>query len=77
MTADHEELAGGKLTIDRPAEAVARITISNLEKRNALDHDVLDALAEAMPKLDDGITTRCVIITGAGRVFSEIGRAHV
>ena len=70
MTADHEELAGGKLTIDRPAEAVARITISNLEKRNALDHDVLDALAEAMPKLDDGITTRCVIITGAGRVFS-------
>jgi enoyl-CoA hydratase/carnithine racemase len=70
MTADREEIAGGKVTIDRPSEAVARITISNPEKRNALDHDILDALAETMPKLEDGITTRCVIITGSGKVFS-------
>jgi enoyl-CoA hydratase/carnithine racemase len=63
-------LAGGKVVIDRPAEAVARVTISNPDKRNALDHDILDALAEAMPALDEGIKTRCVIITGAGGVFS-------
>jgi enoyl-CoA hydratase/carnithine racemase len=59
-----------KLTIDRPAEAVARLTISNPEKRNALDHDILDAIAEAMPSLADGIETRCVIITGEDKMFS-------
>jgi enoyl-CoA hydratase/carnithine racemase len=60
----------GTVEIDRPAEAVARLTISNPDKRNALDHPILDAIAEAMPALDDGIETRCVIITGAGSMFS-------
>jgi enoyl-CoA hydratase/carnithine racemase len=60
----------GEVRIDRPAEAVARLVISNPEKRNALDHAILDAIAEAMPQLDDGIETRCVIITGEGRMFS-------
>jgi enoyl-CoA hydratase/carnithine racemase len=64
------ELAGGKLVCDHPAEAVARLTLSNPERRNALDHDVLDALAEALPELDRGIEVRCVIITGAGTTFS-------
>jgi enoyl-CoA hydratase/carnithine racemase len=64
------DLANGKVKIDRPAEAVARLTISNPEKRNALDHDILGAIAEAMPSLDDGINTRCVIVTGEGSVFS-------
>jgi enoyl-CoA hydratase/carnithine racemase len=67
---ERQQLAGGKVTIDRPAEAVARLTISNPDKRNALDHDILDAIAEAMPSLDRGIETRCVIVTGAGSVFS-------
>jgi enoyl-CoA hydratase/carnithine racemase len=67
---DERQLAGGKLTIDRPAEAVARLTINNPDKRNALDHDILDAIAEAMPSLDRGIETRCVIVTGTGSVFS-------
>ncbi|HET6998696.1 MAG TPA: enoyl-CoA hydratase-related protein [Solirubrobacterales bacterium] len=65
-----ESLAGGKLVLDRPAEAVARVTISNPERRNALDHEILDALAEALPRLDRGIETRCVLITGAPPVFS-------
>jgi len=65
-----EELAGGKLVLDRPAEAVARLRISNPERRNALDHDILDALAEIVPQLDRGIETRCVLITGAPPVFS-------
>jgi enoyl-CoA hydratase/carnithine racemase len=64
------ELAGGKLVCDHPAEAVARLTLSNPERRNALDHDVLDGLAEALPALDRGIEVRCVIITGAGTTFS-------
>jgi enoyl-CoA hydratase/carnithine racemase len=65
-----QTLAGGKVILDRPAEAVARITINNPDKRNALDHDILGALAEVMPDLADGIDTRCVILTGAGKVFS-------
>jgi enoyl-CoA hydratase/carnithine racemase len=64
------ELASGKLVLDRPAEAVARLTIRNPEKRNALDHDILDAIATAMEDLDNGIETRCVIITGSEGMFS-------
>ncbi len=64
------KLAGGKLVLDHPADAVARLTISNPEKRNALDHDILDALAEVLPRLDRGIKVRCVVITGEGRSFS-------
>ena len=64
------KLAGGKLLLDHPADALARLTIANPEKRNALDHEVLDALAEALPRLDKGIKIRCVLITGQGRAFS-------
>lgn len=65
-----DELAGGKLRLDFPAESVARLTISRPEARNALDHDVLGAIAEAMPGLDRGIELRCVVLTGEGRAFS-------
>jgi enoyl-CoA hydratase/carnithine racemase len=60
----------GEVTIDRPAEAVARLTISNPDRRNAMDHAILDMIAEEVPKLADGIETRCLIITGAGNIFS-------
>ncbi|HEY2716787.1 MAG TPA: enoyl-CoA hydratase-related protein [Solirubrobacterales bacterium] len=65
-----ERLAGGKLLLDRPAEAVARLRIANPERRNALDHEILDALAETLRRLDRGIETRCVVITGEPPVFS-------
>jgi enoyl-CoA hydratase/carnithine racemase len=65
-----ERLAGGKLVVDRPAEAVARIRISNPERRNALDHEILDGLAGLLPELDSGIEIRCVLLTGAPPVFS-------
>jgi enoyl-CoA hydratase/carnithine racemase len=68
MTA--ERLAGGKLLLDSPAEAVVRLRISNPDRRNALDHEILDALAETLPRLDQGIETRCLLITGAPPVFS-------
>ena len=56
--------------LDRPAEAVARLTIRNPGKRNALDHEILDGIATTMDALDDGIETRCVIITGSEGMFS-------
>jgi enoyl-CoA hydratase/carnithine racemase len=60
------DLAGGKLRLDEPADGVARLTISNPERRGALDHDILDALAAAAGDLD----ARCLVITGTGSVFS-------
>ena len=65
-----ERLAGGKLLLDRPAEAVARLRIANPERRNALDHEILAAIAATLPRLDDGISTRCVLITGTPPLFS-------
>ncbi len=56
----------GRLLIDEPAPGVARLTISNPDRRGALDHPILDALASTMPELD----ARCVIVTGEGRTFS-------
>jgi enoyl-CoA hydratase/carnithine racemase len=56
----------GALEVDRPAPHVARLTISNPSKRNALDRPILDALAETLPGLD----ARCVLLTGAGSIFS-------
>ena len=65
-----QELAGGELRLDFPADAVARLTLNNPEKRNPLSHAVLDAIAETLPRLDHGIDVRCVVITGTGRAFS-------
>jgi enoyl-CoA hydratase/carnithine racemase len=65
-----EQLAGGKLVLDQPADGVSRLRISNPARRNALDHEILDALAEALPQLNRGIESRCVLITGAPPVFS-------
>jgi enoyl-CoA hydratase/carnithine racemase len=64
------ERAGGKLVLDRPAETVARIEIRNPAKRNALDHEILDGIATLMEELDEGIATRCVVITGSEGMFS-------
>jgi enoyl-CoA hydratase/carnithine racemase len=65
-----EELAGGRLLLDEPAEAVARLTLNRPGSRNALDHETLNGLAETMPSLDRGIEIRCVVLTGAGGIFS-------
>jgi enoyl-CoA hydratase/carnithine racemase len=55
-----------KLALDHPAEGVARLTISNPERRGALDHEILDALAAHARTLD----ARCLVIRGSGEVFS-------
>jgi enoyl-CoA hydratase/carnithine racemase len=58
----------GELLIDEPAERVRRLTISNPAKRNALDHGILDAIAEA---INDPGDARCVILTGEHGMFSS------
>jgi enoyl-CoA hydratase/carnithine racemase len=61
-------IAGGKLRLDEPAPHVTRLTIDNAAKRNALDHEILDALAALLPGLD----ARCLLLTATGRVFSAV-----
>jgi enoyl-CoA hydratase/carnithine racemase len=60
------ELASGKLVLDEPAAHVARLKIKNPAKRGALDHEMLDALAETVGSLD----ARCLVLTGEGNMFS-------
>ncbi len=77
-SAPPRELAGGKLLVDRPAEHVARLTIANPSKRNALDHPILDAITATLTELaagggasdESGSRARCVIVTGAHGMFS-------
>ncbi|MGH2912810.1 MAG: enoyl-CoA hydratase/isomerase family protein, partial [Solirubrobacteraceae bacterium] len=65
------ELAGGKLLVDEPVTGVTRLTISNPEKRNALDHPILDAISATLTELSATESkTRCVIVTGAHGMFS-------
>jgi enoyl-CoA hydratase/carnithine racemase len=61
-----EAAAPGRLLVDEPAPGITRLTISNPGKRGALDHAILDAIAQTMPRLD----TRCVLLTGEERIFS-------
>jgi len=68
------ELAGGKLLIDEPAASVVRLTISNPDKRNALDHPILDAITATLTELSGAggseFKARCVVVTGAHGMFS-------
>src|SRR6188472_3060378 len=58
----------GELLLDRPADGVLRLTISNPAKRNALDHPILDAIAAVLEDLGDA---RAVLLTGAEGMFSS------
>jgi enoyl-CoA hydratase/carnithine racemase len=58
----------GELLLDRPADGVLRLTISNPAKRNALDHPILDAIAAV---LDEIGAARTVLLTGADGMFSS------
>jgi enoyl-CoA hydratase/carnithine racemase len=60
----------GQLLIDEPLDGVRRLTISNPTKRNALDHAILDGIAQAV-RAADGDGTRCVVLTGAHGMFSS------
>ena len=59
-------LASRKLVCDEPVPGVVRLRISNEERRGALDHEILDSLAETIRDVD----ARCLLLTGTGTVFS-------
>ncbi|HMJ02636.1 MAG TPA: enoyl-CoA hydratase/isomerase family protein [Conexibacter sp.] len=55
----------GVVHVEQPAPGVALLTISNPEKRGALDRALLTALTDTLDRLD----ARCVVLTGEGRAF--------
>lgn len=55
----------GTVHVEEPAPGVALLTISNPDKRNALDRTLCEALRFALERLD----ARCVVLTGEGRAF--------
>jgi len=61
-----QELASGKLVLDEPAAGVTRLRLNNPARRGALDHEILDALAETVRSLD----ARCLLLTGTDKMFS-------
>jgi enoyl-CoA hydratase/carnithine racemase len=60
------ELASGKLLRDEPAEGVVRLRINHPQRRGALDHEILDTLAETVGELN----ARCLVLTGTDPMFS-------
>jgi enoyl-CoA hydratase/carnithine racemase len=76
-TTQPHELADGKLLVDRPVDGVVRLTISNPQKRGALDQQMLDAISGVLEEeRSSQPQTRCVIVTGSNGMFSagyEIG----
>ncbi|MTD44211.1 enoyl-CoA hydratase [Conexibacter sp. W3-3-2] len=59
----------GELHLDTPAVGVLRLTFANPQKRGALDHAILDAIAEAVTGIDDDV--RCVVVRGSDGQFSS------
>lgn len=52
---------------------IATLTLNRPESRNALSHEIMLALAEALPRLALDPTVRAVVVTGAGRAFCSGG----
>jgi enoyl-CoA hydratase/carnithine racemase len=61
----------GELLEDHPADGVVRLTISNPDKRGALDHPLLDAIAAAVTRLSEDPSVRALILTGRDGRFSS------
>jgi enoyl-CoA hydratase/carnithine racemase len=57
----------GEVLVDEPSDGVVRLTISHPQKRGALDHAILDRLAELLTTLD----APCVVLTGTQGMFSS------
>ncbi|HEX4806018.1 MAG TPA: enoyl-CoA hydratase/isomerase family protein [Conexibacter sp.] len=55
----------GVVHVEEPAPGVALLTLSNPDKRNALDRTLCESLRFTLERID----ARCVVLTGEGRAF--------
>jgi enoyl-CoA hydratase len=56
--------------LERPREAVALLTLDRPEKKNALSIALRDEISDTLDELAADDSVRCVVLTGAGDVFS-------
>src|SRR3954451_10877518 len=54
-------------------EGVAVLTLNRPERRNALSHEMLDALARVLAEVEADDDVACVVLTGAGGAFCAGG----
>lgn len=52
---------------------IATLTMNRPQVRNALSREMMDALAEALPRLANDAAVRLVVLTGAGAAFCSGG----
>lgn len=57
------------LSLERPREGIALLTLNRPERLNALTFEMFDELHEACAELSADDATRAVVLTGAGRGF--------
>jgi enoyl-CoA hydratase/carnithine racemase len=65
----YSDAIAGQVLTDQPIAGVLRLTLSNPTKRHALDHAMLDGVTAGLADLGDDV--RCVLLTGAGGMFSS------
>lgn len=58
------------LSLDRPADGVARLTLDRPERRNALSIELRDMLSDTLDALARDPDVRCALLTGKGTTFS-------
>lgn len=58
------------VTVDRPTDGVAVVTLRRAAKKNALSIALREAVADALDALARDETVRAVVLTGDGTVFS-------
>jgi 2-(1,2-epoxy-1,2-dihydrophenyl)acetyl-CoA isomerase len=61
------------LRIDKPAPWVLRLCIDRPDKRNAIDHDVRQALMDALSDAQADRECRAIVLGGVGGMFSAGG----
>jgi methylglutaconyl-CoA hydratase len=64
---------GEDLVVRKQIGRVAKLTLNNPEKRNAMNYALVDALTNALREVDADREVRSVIIAGAGKNFSAGG----
>lgn len=67
------ETSPGVVLVDRPVEAVLRLRINRPDKRNAIDHDVRQALTDALLEARGNDSIRALVFGGSEGVFSAGG----
>ncbi|HHW38283.1 MAG TPA: enoyl-CoA hydratase/isomerase family protein [Bacillales bacterium] len=57
----------GKVLVERTENGVVRLTINRMEKRNAIDFDVMDSFKRVIAEVANNKSDKVLVISGAGK----------